>query len=105
MNFIKNFEIKFPWIVGPLVIKNKVALPIIESLLREMGFPVEAAIDYDPHHVISNRRQANKNKPIEHFKVAGLSEEKNWMDYPKDINNVGNMQEYSLSSTPGITSP
>ena len=64
LNFRKTLEIKFPWIVGPFVIKNNDALPIIESLLREMGFSVEAAINYDPPHVISNRRQANKKNHL-----------------------------------------
>ena len=33
ISFNKSFEIKFPWENGPFIIKNKVALPIIESLL------------------------------------------------------------------------
>ena len=64
---------------------------MIESMLREMGFSVEVVVNYIPNHVISNRRQANKNKPFEHSEVAGLCEEKNWMDYPKVINNGEDM--------------
>ena len=60
---------------------------MIERMLREMGFLVESSINYDPHHIISNRIQANKNKPFEHSEVARLYEAANWMDYPKDINN------------------
>ena len=105
MCYKKPSEIKFPWIVGPFVIKSKSSLQIIESMLKEMGFLVEVVVDYDPYHVISNRRQANKNKPFEHSEVAGLFEAKNWMDYPKDINNGGNMQEDSLSFVVGNTSP
>ena len=78
--------------VVPFVIKSKGNLLVIESMHREIGFSVEAAINYDHFHVISNRRQANKNKPFEHSEVAGLSEAENWMDYPKDINNGENMQ-------------
>ena len=48
-------EIKFPWTVGPLTIKIKPTLSMIESMLREMGFSVEATFNYNPHHVISNR--------------------------------------------------
>ena len=66
LSYKKTSEIKFPWTVGPLGIKGKSALPIIEIMLREMGFPVEVVVNYDPHHVILNRRQANKNKPFEH---------------------------------------
>ena len=70
-----------------------------------MRFLVEAVINYDPHHVISNRRQENKNKPFEHYEVAELSEATNWMDYPKDVNNGEDMQEDSLSFAPGSSPP
>ena len=78
---------------------------MIEITIREMGFLVEVVVNYDAHHVISNRRQANKNKPFEHSEVEGLSKAANWMDYPKDINNGENIKEDSLSSTPGSSSP
>ena len=38
LNFKKPSEIKFPWAVGPFIIKNKVSLLNIESLMKEMGF-------------------------------------------------------------------
>ena len=47
---------------------------MIEIMLREMVFSMEAAINYDRKHIISNRRQENKNKPFEHSEAAGLSE-------------------------------
>ena len=50
---------------------------MIERLLREMGFPTETAINYDPHHIISIRRQVNKNKTFEHFEFVGLPETEN----------------------------
>ena len=105
LSFKNTSKIKFPWIVGPFGIKSKSTLPIIEIMLREMGFLVEFVVNYGHHNVISNRRQANKNKPFEHSEVARLSEAPNWMDYSKYINNGENMQEVSLSSVSGSTSP
>ena len=55
LNFKKTTEIEFPWAVGPFIIKNKATLPMIKILLKEMGFLTEAAINYDPHHIISIR--------------------------------------------------
>ena len=66
---------------GPLIIKNKVALPVVEILPMDMNFKKSFAVNYDPHHVISQRRQLNKNKEFEHPKVEGLTERTNWMDY------------------------
>ena len=45
----KSTEVKYPWVVGPFTIKNKGALPMVEGLLRELGFERKHAINYDPH--------------------------------------------------------
>ena len=66
INFRKDSKIKFTLKAGPFVIKNKFSLPLIEILIRGMGFPTEAAINYDRHRIVSNRRKSNKNKPFEH---------------------------------------
>ena len=55
INFRKSLEIKFPWVVGPFIIKNKDALPVVESLLKGMDFRISFAIDYDPLYVITKR--------------------------------------------------
>ena len=82
LNFKNSTEIKYPWVVVPFIIKNKYYLPMIEIFLREMGFFTEVAINYDPHHVISNRRHPLKIHPFEHDEVVGLAEAANWSDYP-----------------------
>ena len=66
ISFRKALEIKFLWVVGPFIIKSKVVFPVLESLLKEMGFHTYTVINYDPHHIISIRKQVNKNKPFEH---------------------------------------
>ena len=77
INFKKYSEIKFPWAIGPFIIKNRSALPRIEILLREMGFQTKVSINYGPHRIIYIRRKVNKNKPFEHFEVEGLSKTAN----------------------------
>ena len=67
LSYKKPSEIKFPWTVDPFGIKRKSSFLVIESMLRELEFSMEATINYDPHHIISNRRQVNKNKPFEHL--------------------------------------
>ena len=63
--------------IGPFIIKSKDALHVIESLLKEMGFQRVSPTNYDPHHIISIRKQVNKNKPFEHQEVEGLDEKEN----------------------------
>ena len=71
MRFKKQEDIKFPWAVCPFNIKNKLALPKVKIFLRERGFAMEAMIDYDPHHIISNKRKENKRKPFKQVEVVG----------------------------------
>ena len=70
-----------------------------------MGFSLRAAINHDPHQVISKRRHANKNNPFEHTKVYALREESNWEDYPKKTPDNISMEQDSSSSMPGNNSP
>ena len=77
---------------------------MIENLLKDMGFPTEPAVDYDPHEVISNRRKAMKRKPFKHVEVVGLVDASNCMDYAKENPKDTNGQEDSSSSVKEITS-
>ena len=102
--FEKSTEIKYPWDVGPFTIKNKASLPMIESLLKEMGFFIEPAVNYDPFHLISNRRQALKRKPLEHEDIVVLTPFANWSNYPKETPKDTDMQEDSNYSVRDISS-
>ena len=88
ISFRKASEIKVPWVVGPFIIKNKVALPVVEILLKGMGFKTNFVVEYDPLHVIPTRRHVNKNTPFEHQEVEGLGEKTNWSDYPDPMENL-----------------
>ena len=68
------------------------------NFVKEKGFAKGAAIEYDPHRIISNRRQANKNNPFEHDEVVGLVEKENWMEYPGEASYDEETQENSTSS-------
>ena len=45
---------------------------VIENFLEVMDFQEEQRINYDPHHIISQRKQLNKNKPFDHQTIEGL---------------------------------
>ena len=104
LNFKKSTEIKYPWDVIPFITKNKASMLMIEILLKEMGFLIEPAINYDPFHLISSRRQALKRKPLEHDDIVGLTQVANWFDYPKETPKDIDMQEGSTSSVREISS-
>ena len=62
--FKKSSNIKFPLKVGSFIFKNKGALVFIEKLLGSMEFQKEPRVNYNPRHVISLRKQANKKQAI-----------------------------------------
>ena len=64
--FKKSSNIKFPLKVSSFIFKNKGALVIVEKLLENMDFQKEQKVNYDPYHIISLIKQANKNKPFDH---------------------------------------
>ena len=72
--FKKSSNIKFLFKVGTFIFKSKGALVFIEKLLENMDFIKDSSVNYDPHQVVSLRKQANRNKPFEHQAVEGLAE-------------------------------
>ena len=101
----KNLGMKFPWEVGPYIVKNRASLLVIDNTLKSMGFPLGFAINYDPHQMISKRRHANSNKYFEHTEVARLREVTNWGDYPNQALDNVYMEMDSMSSLRGNNSP
>ena len=62
-----------------------------------MNFKKDTTVNYDPHHVISQRRQLNKNKAFEHRVVEGLVERDNWMEYQTHMQDAEALQENTLA--------
>ena len=75
----------------PFIIKSRASLLVVENLLKEMVFQADVVLNYDLHHIISIRRQVNKNKPFEHHEIAGMAESANWMDYAHETLRNGDM--------------
>ena len=79
--FKKSSNIKFPLKVGSFIFKSKGALVFIEKLLESMDFQKEPKINSDRHHVISLRKQANKNKPFDQQFIERLAKKENWLQF------------------------
>ena len=58
---------------------------MIEKLLEVMDFQKEEKMNYDPHHIISQRKQLNKNKPFDHQIVEGLDKMENLSNFEENI--------------------
>ena len=49
-----------------------------------MDFQKEEKVNYDPHHIISQRKQLNKNKPFDHQIVEGLDKMANLSNFEEN---------------------
>ena len=49
-----------------------------------MDFQKEEKVNYDPHHIISQRKQLNKNKPFDHQIVEGLEKMANLSNFEEN---------------------
>ena len=54
-------------------------------MLQDMNFMKATKINYDPHHIISQRRQQSKNKAFDHQEIKGLPDRGNFMDYQLEM--------------------
>jgi hypothetical protein len=68
----KASNLKFPFIVGPFVVKKQSCLHQIQSKISEFGFTQLQGRKYDPHQIISKRILARKEGPYEHEHVEGF---------------------------------
>ena len=73
-----------------LFLKIKCALVFTEKLLESMDFQREKRVNYDPYHIISPRKQVNKNKPFDHQVVEGLNEVANLFHFIKILGSYEN---------------
>jgi hypothetical protein len=68
----KASKLKFPFIIGPFIVKTRSWLSHIQAKLKEFGFAQLQGRRYDPHQIISKIRLMNKNAPCEHEHVEGF---------------------------------
>jgi hypothetical protein len=68
----KASNLKFPFIIGPFIVKTRSCLSQIQENLKEFGFAQLQGRIYDPHQIISKRILMNKHAPYEHEHVEGF---------------------------------
>ena len=74
---------------------------VIEKLLEVMDFQKQGKLNYDPHHIISYRKQLDKNKPFDHQIVEGLDKIANLSNFEEntETSEIREMTEYD---TPNV---
>jgi hypothetical protein len=73
----KESNLKFPFIIGPFLVKTRSCLPQIQAKISEFGFTQLQGRKYDPHQVISKIILMRKQGPYEHEHVEGFDKLEN----------------------------
>ena len=71
-----------PVVVSQITESHNIVIKRSLSEVESMEFLKEPKENYDPHHIIFLRKQANKNKPFEHQFIEGLNETANLLQTP-----------------------
>ena len=61
--------------------KKEATLPLIEQTLKQYNFNQALPLNYDPKHIISQRRVENDRGPFQHSSIPDLSGEANSLLY------------------------
>jgi hypothetical protein len=72
LKFHKASNLKFPFIIGPFIVKTRSCLSHIQSNIKEFGFSQLQGRIYDPNQIISKRILMKKHAPYEHEHVDGF---------------------------------
>jgi hypothetical protein len=73
----KASNLKFPFIIGPFIVKTRSCLSQVQENLKEFGFAQLQGRRYDPHQIISKRSLMKKQAPYEHEWVDGFDKLEN----------------------------
>ena len=57
---------KVPLTLDPLIVKHKSAVELIDDIMACFGFQEEPSCQYDPHHIILDRRKKHKRSRYDH---------------------------------------
>lgn len=62
----KGYTFKLEQIMGPYIVNNRQALKQVEEMMKELGLNKGERWQYDPHHIISDKRMKIIFAPFTH---------------------------------------
>ena len=84
---------KFNYTIEPFVVNSTASLLVIQNIMKSMNFQLDKNINYDPKHIISQRKTSSRLGTYEHVEneVLALIANHNYIE--KDVNMSSNEQE------------
>ena len=89
---------KFKYIVEPFVINSTASLTIVQNILKSMNYRVVKKDNYDPKHIISQRKTTYRLGTYEHVEDEKLELKANHSYIKHDVDMSSNQQEEDKGS-------
>lgn len=89
---------KFRYTIEPFVVNSTASLSIIKDIMKSMNFQLDKKLNYDPKHVISQRKTIARLGTYEHQEDQALAIMDNHSYIEQDVNMSNNDQEEDKGS-------
>ena len=89
---------KFKYTIEPFVVNSNVSLIVVENVLKSMNFQVDKKAEYDPKHIISQRKVASRLVTYEHTKDEELALKANHSYIGEDVEMSSNRKKEDKGS-------
>ena len=77
--------IKHPFTIGPFTIKSKEVINLIDDIMASFKFPIDVARQYDPYHLIANKKKKYKRGTYQHQGTKEMEKTANLLSYPPNL--------------------
>jgi hypothetical protein len=78
-------SIKLPITIGPFTVKSKEVINLIDDIMASFKFPIDVACQYDPYHLIANKKKKLKRGTYQHQGTEEMDKTANLLSYPPNL--------------------
>ena len=78
-------SIKLPITIGPFTVKSKEVINLIDDIMASFKFPIDVACQYDPYHLIANKKNKLKRGNYQHQGTKEMEKNVNLLSYPSNL--------------------
>ena len=89
---------KVPITLGPFMVKHKFVVELIYDIMACFGFQEEPSFQYDPYHIISNRRKKQKRSQYQHKGTKEMEKLENKLTLSSEDEESDNIEEMDTTA-------
>lgn len=89
---------KVPITIGPLTVKNRAVIELIDDIMACFGFNLDFSCQYDPLEIISKKRKRQKRGNYEHQETPKMEQMTNKLTLPSDLDRQSEMMDLTTTS-------